>query len=71
MRNKFGGTCYQCGQWVEAGAGHFQRYKGGWRVHHAKCAITFREIRQKTQESREEDAQARGAETENHQHPDG
>lgn len=66
MRNKYGGTCYQCGQWVEAGAGHFQRYKGGWRVHHAKCAITFREIREKTR-----DAQARGAETEDHQHPNG
>lgn len=48
MRNKYKGTCYQCGQEVEAGAGHFQRYKGSWRVHHAKCAITFRKIRETT-----------------------
>lgn len=35
MRNKHAGTCYRCGKTVEAGTGHFERRKGGWRVHHA------------------------------------
>ncbi len=42
MRNRFAGKCYRCGQLVEAGAGHFERHKGGWRVQHASCAITHR-----------------------------
>lgn len=32
MRNKYPGKCYVCGKWVEKGQGHFERYKGSWRV---------------------------------------
>jgi hypothetical protein len=39
MRNKFPGTCYQCGKTVEAGEGHFERHKGGWRVQHVSCCL--------------------------------
>ena len=46
MRNKFGGPCYRCGQWVKKGEGHFERHKGGWRVQHASCAITERNKRE-------------------------
>lgn len=42
MRNKYPGICYQCGKKVEVGDGHFQAHKGGWRVHHASCAIKNR-----------------------------
>lgn len=35
MRNKYPGKCYVCGKWVEKGQGHFERYRGGWRV---QCA---------------------------------
>lgn len=45
MRNKYPGKCYQCGKEVGAGQGHFQRFQGSWRTHHAKCAIEFREAR--------------------------
>lgn len=34
MRNRFGGYCYKCGLWVEAGTGYFERHAGGWRVQH-------------------------------------
>lgn len=34
-RNKFEGKCYLCGKTVEAGTGHFERHRGGWRVKHA------------------------------------
>jgi hypothetical protein len=46
MRNKHPGTCYQCGQHVAAGAGHFNRHQGKWRVHHAECAIKHRQAKQ-------------------------
>jgi len=42
MRNKFSGICYRCGEVVAEGAGHFERYFGGWRTQHAECAIAFR-----------------------------
>jgi len=45
MRNRFpAGSCYVCGLRVEAGTGHFERHKGGWRTKHAlypgKGAVT-------------------------------
>jgi hypothetical protein len=48
MRNRFGGSCYRCGKYVEAGAGHFEALaasratKTKWRVQHAECAIFYR-----------------------------
>ncbi|WP_157261140.1 hypothetical protein [Paenibacillus wynnii] len=42
MRNKYPGVCYRCGQWVDAGKGHFERYSGQFRVQHAECAIKYR-----------------------------
>ena len=39
MRNKYPGICYSCGKKVEKGQGHFERYRGGWRVKYVKCAI--------------------------------
>jgi len=35
MRNRHGGSCYKCGEWVSPGTGHFERHNGGWRVQHA------------------------------------
>lgn len=44
MRNKYEGTCYRCGQRVEAGDGHFEKVVGTnqWRTQHASCAIKYR-----------------------------
>lgn len=42
MRNRFSGTCYRCGALVPSGAGHFERWGGGWRTQHAACAIKYR-----------------------------
>lgn len=42
MRNRFPGTCYRCGGHVAPGDGHFEKFRLGWRVQHAKCAIEFR-----------------------------
>lgn len=55
MRNQFPGTCYRCGERVEAGEGHFERVgdrqlnKLGesirgkkWLLQHAQCAIQYR-----------------------------
>jgi len=50
MRNSYGGKCYRCGQYVEPGAGHFERIpeneigqdKRQWRTQHATCAIKYR-----------------------------
>lgn len=55
MRNRFPGTCYRCGGYVEAGKGHFERVgarqlsKLGesvrgkkWLLQHSDCAIEFR-----------------------------
>ena len=44
MRNRFPGMCYRCGKRVEVGAGHFERFQGGWRTQHAECAIEFRGV---------------------------
>jgi hypothetical protein len=42
MRNRYPGECYRCKGWVPAGEGHFERFKSGWRVQHAACAIECR-----------------------------
>lgn len=42
MRNKFGGVCYRCKNWVAPGEGHFEMFRGSFRVQHAACAIDFR-----------------------------
>ena len=44
MRNQYPGTCYRCGNRVEAGEGHFEKtpFSRGWRVQHATCAIEHR-----------------------------
>lgn len=42
MRNRYPGTCYRCSTHVPAGEGHFERFRGGWRVQHATCAIEMR-----------------------------
>lgn len=42
MRNKYPGVCYRCQMYVEPGDGHFERYRGGWRMQHADCAIRWR-----------------------------
>lgn len=42
MRNRYPGTCYRCGKRVEAGKGHFERYRGHWRVIHAECVFEQR-----------------------------
>lgn len=42
MRNRHPGDCYRCGLWVQAGEGHFERFRGGWRTQHAACAIEHR-----------------------------
>jgi len=55
MRNKYTGKCYVCGKLVEKGQGHFERYKGGWRVQCACHPIEKRQqkIQQKTTEEKE------------------
>lgn len=42
MRNKHAGPCYRCPKVVEIGDGHFERFRGGWRLQHAICAIEHR-----------------------------
>lgn len=47
MRNKYGGPCYRCGQWVRPGEGHFEKVRDRgspvrWRTQHAECAIAYR-----------------------------
>lgn len=37
-RNKYPGVCYCCGTYTPPGYGHFERYRGGWRVKCVKCA---------------------------------
>ena len=37
-RNAYGGYCRECGKWTPPGFGHFERYRGGWRVHCVECA---------------------------------
>ena len=38
-RNRYPGTCYCCGEYVPTGFGHFERYRGHWRI---KCVIERR-----------------------------
>ena len=46
MRNRFGGKCYRCGEWVAPGEGHFEKVRGSrpvrWLTQHANCAIEHR-----------------------------
>ena len=42
MRNRHPGTCYRCGLQVAKGAGHFERFQGGWRIQHADCCLKAR-----------------------------
>lgn len=49
MRNKYPGTCYRCNAHVAAGAGHFERHKGGWRTQHADCAIKAKQAKAQAQ----------------------
>ena len=42
MRNRFPGTCYRCGERVEADQGHFEKHGRSWRVLHADCATRWR-----------------------------
>jgi hypothetical protein len=42
MRNKYPGICYYCGEKVEPGKGHFERYKRGWRTIHVGCVFEQR-----------------------------
>lgn len=37
-RNVYGGYCRECGRWTPPGFGHFERYRGGWRIHCVECA---------------------------------
>lgn len=53
MRNRYPGTCYQCGGVVKAGEGHFQRFRGEWLVHHAGCAIKHRNERIQAREEKQ------------------
>ena len=46
MRNKYGGKCYYCGEYVQPGDGFFEKIKGtknSWRVIHADCVMKQRE----------------------------
>lgn len=61
MRNKFPGKCYRCGEWCDAGAGHFERITGMWRVQHADCAIQFRGVPDPTREAVNLERQQRNA----------
>lgn len=36
-RNKYAGICYCCNTYIPPGFGHFERYKGGWRIKCVKC----------------------------------
>ena len=45
MRNKYGGRCYYCGEYVQPGDGFFEKIKGtknSWRVIHAGCVLKKR-----------------------------
>jgi hypothetical protein len=43
MRNRYSGTCYYCGLFVDKQAGHFERYKNSWRLIHAECVFKQRD----------------------------
>lgn len=47
MRNRYGGKCYRCGEWVEPGAGFFEKVPGkGFRVQHVECCEKARTERE-------------------------
>ena len=46
MRNKYPGACYYCSGMVNAGAGHFERHFGQWRVIHSECVLKQRKEKQ-------------------------
>ncbi len=52
MRNKYDGYCYRCGKKVGVREGHFERFRGTWRLQHADCAIKHRELKQAKQKMR-------------------
>lgn len=37
MKNKFGGRCLHCGEWVEPLAGRFRRVAGVLKLFHRGC----------------------------------
>ena len=37
-RNKYGGICYSCNNYIPPGFGHFERHAGSWRIKCVKCA---------------------------------
>lgn len=59
MRNRYAGTCYRCGETVEPGAGHFERYQGRWRTQHANCAIKYRGTSKNAQDDAKKERTAR------------
>ena len=63
MRNRFGGKCYRCGEWVAPGDGHFERFRASFRVQHALCAIEHRgtpDPARQADEARRREMRARG-----------
>ena len=52
MRNRFGGYCYYCTQYVAKGAGHFEKRQDakGFRVIHVDCVFKQREEKLKMYE---------------------
>ncbi len=42
MRNKYPGPCYRCFEHVGVGEGHFELFRGRFRLQHATCAIKHR-----------------------------
>jgi hypothetical protein len=38
MRNKFGGKCILCEEWVGPNEGYFERHKHKWCVRHIGCS---------------------------------
>ena len=52
MRNRFGGYCYYCTQYVAKGAGHFEKRQDakGFRVIHVDCVFKQRKEKLKMYE---------------------
>ena len=44
MKNKFGGRCLHCGEWVEPLAGRFRRVAGVLKLLHRDCRADFPRI---------------------------
>jgi len=45
VKTRFSGVCYRCNKLVAVGGGHFERYNGGWRTQHVKCAIEHKKVK--------------------------